>query len=90
MLRRLTAWCTGILEWFADAGRSPRTRIELNHNEAMKSLLAAGSARLDGAQWVGAVWKTTSPLGTCTTRISWRVGSARLLTATATASERSL
>ena len=50
MLRRLTALCTGILEWFADAGLSPRTRIELNHNEAMKSLLAAGSARLDGAQ----------------------------------------
>ena len=44
MLRRLTALCTGILEWFADAGPSPspRTRIELNHNEAMKSLLAAG------------------------------------------------
>ena len=41
MLRRLTALCTGILEWFADAGPSPRTRIELNHNEAMKSLLAA-------------------------------------------------
>ncbi|WP_141396310.1 LysR family transcriptional regulator substrate-binding protein [Polaromonas sp. AET17H-212] len=41
MLRRLTALCTGILEWFADAGLSPRTRIELNHNETMKSLLAA-------------------------------------------------
>jgi len=42
MLRRLTALCTGILEWFADAGLSPRTRIELNYNEAMKSLVAAG------------------------------------------------
>ncbi len=30
------------LAWFADAGLSPRTRIELNYNEAMKSLVAAG------------------------------------------------
>lgn len=45
MLRRLTALCTGILAWFADAGLRPRTRIELNCNEAMKSLVAAG----DGA-----------------------------------------
>lgn len=30
------------MEWFADAGLSPRTRIELNYNEAMKSLVAAG------------------------------------------------
>jgi hypothetical protein len=33
--------------------------------------------------------KTTSPLGICTTRTSWRVGSDTLLTATATASEGS-
>lgn len=45
MLRRLTALCTGILAWFADAGLSPRTRIERNHNAAGKSLPAAG----DGA-----------------------------------------
>jgi DNA-binding transcriptional LysR family regulator len=30
------------MAWFADAGLSPRTRIELNYNEAMKSLVAAG------------------------------------------------
>jgi DNA-binding transcriptional LysR family regulator len=31
-----------IMEWFANAGLTPRTRIELNYNEAMKSLVAAG------------------------------------------------
>lgn len=30
------------MAWFANAGLSPRTRIELNYNEAMKSLVAAG------------------------------------------------
>lgn len=30
------------IEWFATAGIVPRTRIELNYNEAMKSLVAAG------------------------------------------------
>lgn len=30
------------MEWFATAGIVPRTRIELNYNEAMKSLVAAG------------------------------------------------
>lgn len=30
------------MEWFANAGLTPRTRIELNYNEAMKSLVAAG------------------------------------------------
>lgn len=29
-------------EWFARAGQHPRARIELNHNEAIKSLVAAG------------------------------------------------
>ncbi|ABE45139.1 hypothetical protein Bpro_3225 [Polaromonas sp. JS666] len=41
------------------------------------------------APWLGGVvWKTISPLGTWTTRTCWRVGSATLLTATATASEQ--
>ena len=30
------------MEWFATAGLMPRARIELNYNEAMKSLVAAG------------------------------------------------
>ncbi len=30
------------MEWFAAAGHTPRARIELNYNEAMKSLVAAG------------------------------------------------
>jgi DNA-binding transcriptional LysR family regulator len=30
------------MEWFATAGIVPRARIELNYNEAMKSLVAAG------------------------------------------------
>lgn len=30
------------MEWFANAGLTPRTRVELNYNEAMKSLVAAG------------------------------------------------
>ncbi|HYF42191.1 MAG TPA: LysR family transcriptional regulator [Ramlibacter sp.] len=30
------------MEWFATAGIVPRVRIELNYNEAMKSLVAAG------------------------------------------------
>ncbi len=30
------------LQWFADAGESPKPRIELNFNDAMKSLVAAG------------------------------------------------
>lgn len=30
------------MAWFADAGLTPRARIELNYNEAMKSLVAAG------------------------------------------------
>ena len=30
------------MEWFADAGFTPRARIELNFTEAMKSLVAAG------------------------------------------------
>lgn len=30
------------MDWFAAAGYSPRGRIELNYNEAMKSLVAAG------------------------------------------------
>lgn len=29
-------------EWFAAAGESPKARIELNYNDAMKSLVAAG------------------------------------------------
>lgn len=35
-LSRITA------EWFAAAGHQPRARIELNYNEAIKSLVAAG------------------------------------------------
>lgn len=35
-LSRITA------EWFATAGHQPRARIELNYNEAIKSLVAAG------------------------------------------------
>ncbi|HEY0820063.1 MAG TPA: LysR family transcriptional regulator [Rhizobacter sp.] len=35
-LSRLTA------EWFAEAGEQPRPRIELNYNDAIKSLVAAG------------------------------------------------
>lgn len=35
-LSRLTA------EWFAEAGEHPRARIELNYNDAIKSLVAAG------------------------------------------------
>lgn len=31
-----------IMGWFADAGLAPRGRIEINFNEAMKSLVAAG------------------------------------------------
>ncbi|HYW57517.1 MAG TPA: LysR family transcriptional regulator [Polaromonas sp.] len=30
------------MEWFASAGLTPRARVELNYNEAMKSLVAAG------------------------------------------------
>ncbi|MFZ6772805.1 LysR family transcriptional regulator [Undibacterium sp. SXout7W] len=30
------------MDWFAAAGHAPRGRIELNYNEAMKSLVAAG------------------------------------------------
>lgn len=30
------------LEWFADGGEQPRPRIELNYNDAIKSLVAAG------------------------------------------------
>lgn len=30
------------LEWFASAGEQPRARIELNYNDAIKSLVAAG------------------------------------------------
>lgn len=30
------------MEWFATAGLTPRARVELNYNEAMKSLVAAG------------------------------------------------
>ncbi|MCY1563183.1 hypothetical protein D9M68_1006760 [compost metagenome] len=29
-------------EWFAAAGQSPTPRIELNYNDAIKSLVAAG------------------------------------------------
>jgi DNA-binding transcriptional LysR family regulator len=35
-LSRLTA------EWFAAGGQHPRARIELNYNDAIKSLVAAG------------------------------------------------
>ena len=30
------------MAWFAEAGENPRARIELNYNEAMKSLVSAG------------------------------------------------
>jgi DNA-binding transcriptional LysR family regulator len=30
------------MAWFADAGFTPRARIELNYSEAIKSLVAAG------------------------------------------------
>jgi len=29
-------------EWFAEGGEQPQVRIELNYNDAMKSLVAAG------------------------------------------------
>ncbi|MGY0195659.1 LysR family transcriptional regulator [Leptothrix sp. BB-4] len=42
-----------ILGWFARAGLQPRARIELNYNEAIKSLVSAGyGAAVLPAEWV--------------------------------------
>ncbi len=42
-----------ILGWFARAGIQPRARIELNYNEAIKSLVSAGyGAAVLPAEWV--------------------------------------
>jgi DNA-binding transcriptional LysR family regulator len=59
------------MAWFADAGFTPRARIELNYSEAIKSLVAAGY----GAAVLPREQSLEEP--TCGTTCSWCRSSPR-------------